>query len=136
MTRRAAFKRIELHLARSKEFPSGSAHYGYELVAPLNAMGHIDPELWKRTRCNTGSAASGGGGERRGRPRAVTRKVDSGGSAPPLSFGSCGLLRHRILIPVARYPMACEVARLEDSPCQGQREQCEGRDDSRQDQYV
>jgi hypothetical protein len=50
MTLPAAFKRIELHLARSKEFPSGSAHHGYELVAPLDANGHIDPELWKTHR--------------------------------------------------------------------------------------
>src|SRR5215471_3164525 len=47
MTLPAAFKRIELHLARSKEFPSGSADHGYELVAPLDANGHIDVELWK-----------------------------------------------------------------------------------------
>ena len=42
-----AFKRIRLHLARSKEFPSGSSHHGYEFVAPLDAKGHIDVALWK-----------------------------------------------------------------------------------------
>jgi hypothetical protein len=47
MTLPTAFKRIELHLARSREFPSGSAHHGYELVAPLDATGHIDSEIWK-----------------------------------------------------------------------------------------
>lgn len=47
MTLPTAFKRIELHLARSKEFPSGSAHHGYELMAPLDATGHIDSEIWK-----------------------------------------------------------------------------------------
>ena len=41
------FKRIRLHLARSKEFPSGSSHHGYEFVAPLDANGHIDVALWK-----------------------------------------------------------------------------------------
>lgn len=43
-------KRIRLNLARSKEFPSGSARHGYEFVAPLDAKGHIDPELWRKQR--------------------------------------------------------------------------------------
>jgi hypothetical protein len=47
-----AFKRIRLHLARSKEFPSGSSQHGYELVAPLTAEGHIDSELWRTHRDN------------------------------------------------------------------------------------
>jgi hypothetical protein len=48
-----AFKRIRLRLARSKEFPTGSARHGYELVAPLDAKGYIDVRLWKahRDRC-------------------------------------------------------------------------------------
>jgi hypothetical protein len=33
-------KRIRLHLARAKEFPSGSASHGYEFVAPLDSKGH------------------------------------------------------------------------------------------------
>jgi len=41
------FKRIRLHLARSKEFPSGSSRHGYEFVAPLDANGHIDVAQWK-----------------------------------------------------------------------------------------
>ena len=41
------FKRIRLHLARSKEFPSGSSRHGYEFVVPLDANGHIDATLWK-----------------------------------------------------------------------------------------
>jgi hypothetical protein len=46
-------KRIRLNLARSKQFPSGSVRHGYELVAPLDAVGHIDPQLWHqyRDRC-------------------------------------------------------------------------------------
>lgn len=44
------FKRIRLELARSKEFPSGSAQHGYEFVAPLDAKGHIDSELWRLHR--------------------------------------------------------------------------------------
>jgi hypothetical protein len=43
-------KRIRLNLARSKEFPSGSARHGYEFVAPLDADGHIDVELWRKHR--------------------------------------------------------------------------------------
>src|SRR5574340_702539 len=44
------FKRIRLHLARSREFPSGSSRHGYELVAPLDAKGHIDAQLWNQHR--------------------------------------------------------------------------------------
>src|SRR5688572_12012268 len=38
-----ALQRIRLHLARSKDFPDGSARHGYEFVAPLGEDGHIDP---------------------------------------------------------------------------------------------
>lgn len=44
------FKRIRLDLARSKEFPVGSARHGYEFVVPLDAKGHIDTALWKEHR--------------------------------------------------------------------------------------
>ena len=47
-----ALKRIRLELARSKEFPSGSARHGYEFVAPLDENGHIDPQLWQQYRDN------------------------------------------------------------------------------------
>jgi hypothetical protein len=47
-------KRIRLNLARSKEFPAGSAKHGYEFVAPLDANGHIDPELWRKYRSHCG----------------------------------------------------------------------------------
>ena len=43
-------KRIRLNLARSKDFPSGSSRHGYEFVAPLDANGHIDPNLWHKHR--------------------------------------------------------------------------------------
>jgi hypothetical protein len=46
------FKRIRLNLARSKEFPQGSARHGYEFVAPLDANSHIDVEQWKRDRAH------------------------------------------------------------------------------------
>src|SRR5205807_6172948 len=47
-------KRIRLNLARSKEFPSGSDEHGYEFVAPLDADGHIDVELWRKYREHCG----------------------------------------------------------------------------------
>src|SRR5947208_13482814 len=47
-------KRIRLNLARSKEFPSGSTRHGYEVVAPLDAAGHIDPVLWQQHSKNCG----------------------------------------------------------------------------------
>ncbi len=43
-------KRIRLDLARSKEFPAGSARHGYEFVAPLDESGHIDADLWGKHR--------------------------------------------------------------------------------------
>ena len=54
MTLPHALKRIKLHLARSKDFPSGSASHGYEFVAPLDAKGHIDPQLWQKYREHCG----------------------------------------------------------------------------------
>lgn len=50
MTLPQAFKFIRLNLARSKEFPTGSSHHGYEFVAPLDAAGYIDVDLWKEHR--------------------------------------------------------------------------------------
>jgi hypothetical protein len=47
-------KRIRLNLARSKDFPAGSARHGYEFVAPLDPDGRIDPELWRKYRANCG----------------------------------------------------------------------------------
>jgi hypothetical protein len=47
-------KRIRLHLARSKAFPEGSSRHGYEFVAPIDANGHIDPELWRHHREHCG----------------------------------------------------------------------------------
>jgi hypothetical protein len=45
-----ALKRIRLNLARSKDFPNGSNRHGYEIVAPLDDTGHIDPVVWKNHR--------------------------------------------------------------------------------------
>ena len=43
-------KTIRLNLARTKEFPNGSARHGYEFIAPLDETGHIDAAAWKKNR--------------------------------------------------------------------------------------
>jgi hypothetical protein len=50
MTLPHQLKRIRLELARSKDFPTGSARHGYEFVAPLDSNGHIDLKLWQQHR--------------------------------------------------------------------------------------
>jgi hypothetical protein len=51
--RGSALSRIVLHLARNPGFPEGSRRHGYEIIAPLDPSGHLDPEAWKslRRRC-------------------------------------------------------------------------------------
>ncbi len=44
------FRRVLLHLARSKDFPDGSARHGYEIVAPLDVDGHLDVDAWRGHR--------------------------------------------------------------------------------------
>jgi hypothetical protein len=46
-------KCIRLNLARSKEFPQGSARHGYEFAGPLDDKNHIDVKFWQanRERC-------------------------------------------------------------------------------------
>jgi|HigsolmetaAR203D_1030402.scaffolds.fasta_scaffold01988_1 hypothetical protein len=46
----AGFKRITLQLARSREFPQGSARHGYEIIAPLDADNRLDVETWRKHR--------------------------------------------------------------------------------------
>lgn len=41
---------ITLHLARTKDYPEGSARHGYEITAPLDAEGHIDADAWQEQR--------------------------------------------------------------------------------------
>ena len=53
------FKRIQLHPARSKQFPSGSSLHGYQLIAPLDKNGHIDARLGRSIRSFAMFAASG-----------------------------------------------------------------------------
>jgi hypothetical protein len=47
-----SFKKIVLHLARSKEHPEGSSRHGYEFVVPLAEDGRIDPQAWQEYRDN------------------------------------------------------------------------------------
>jgi hypothetical protein len=42
-----ALKNIRLELARTKDYPQGSAAHGYEFVAPLDDDGHLDMTEWK-----------------------------------------------------------------------------------------
>ncbi|WP_428699691.1 hypothetical protein [Stappia sp.] len=50
MTTHSGLKKIRLNLARTREFPNGSARHGYEFIAPLDADDHIDAGGWKKHR--------------------------------------------------------------------------------------
>ena len=41
---------IRLELARDPDHPQGSSNYGYEFLAPLDELGHIDLALWRENR--------------------------------------------------------------------------------------
>jgi hypothetical protein len=41
---------ITLNLAREPGFPEGSADCGYDIVAPLDPAGHLDPEGWHQAK--------------------------------------------------------------------------------------
>jgi hypothetical protein len=43
-------QRITLNLARTKGHPDGSARIGYELLAPLDGNGRLNPQAWKTRR--------------------------------------------------------------------------------------
>ncbi|MGQ0741496.1 MAG: hypothetical protein ACT4OG_04270 [Alphaproteobacteria bacterium] len=38
--------RVRLELARTPDFPQGSASHGYEFIAPVDDSGHIDAGEW------------------------------------------------------------------------------------------
>lgn len=38
---------IRLELARTQEFPEGSADHGYQLRVPLDLKWHLDEQLWR-----------------------------------------------------------------------------------------
>jgi len=43
----AKLSKVRMTLARTAEFPEGSARHGYDFVAPLDAAGRIDPAAWR-----------------------------------------------------------------------------------------
>ena len=43
-------QRITLNLARTRDFPDGSARHGYEIVAPIDAAGRLDADEWRKER--------------------------------------------------------------------------------------
>lgn len=45
-----SLKRIWLELARTPQYPKGSARHGYELVAPLDEQGHLAADEWRTAR--------------------------------------------------------------------------------------
>ncbi len=50
MAKAHELRSIRLNLARNHEFPEGSAHHGYLIVAPLDNDGHLDAVAWKQHR--------------------------------------------------------------------------------------
>jgi hypothetical protein len=46
----ANLRTIRLELARTAEYPEGSAQCGYEFVAPLDAEGHLHLESFKKQK--------------------------------------------------------------------------------------
>lgn len=50
ISNRSPLKRIRLELARSEEFPGGSARHGYEFVAPLDGDARLDADAWRKHR--------------------------------------------------------------------------------------
>jgi hypothetical protein len=56
-------RHITLHLARNPEFPEGSAERGYDIVAPLDESGHLDPGEWRalKAQCRVRRFWSGEG---------------------------------------------------------------------------
>jgi len=57
----ANLSHIRLELARTTEFPEGSAQHGYEFVAPLTGDGHIDAGAWRDSKEHCGVRRFWGG---------------------------------------------------------------------------
>lgn len=45
-----SLSRVRLELARTPETPAGAPDCGYELVAPLDLDGHLNPDAWRSRR--------------------------------------------------------------------------------------
>ena len=50
----AILSRIRLELGRTSMFPRGSSLHGYELIAPLDAQGRVDPDAWRHLKQHCG----------------------------------------------------------------------------------
>ncbi len=48
MAHHSTLSRIHLELARTPDFPEGSAQHGYEFIAPLTEQGHVDADAWRQ----------------------------------------------------------------------------------------
>jgi hypothetical protein len=46
----STLSKVTLHLARTKEYPDGSARHGYDFIAPLDADGRIDLQSWRNRK--------------------------------------------------------------------------------------
>jgi hypothetical protein len=83
-------QQITLHLARSAEFPEGSADRGYDIVAPLNELGHLDEDGWRtlRSQCRVRRFWSGEDDRHgmlvhhAGGTKGATWKIDYDGNGP------------------------------------------------------
>jgi hypothetical protein len=82
----AVLHQITLHLARSKEFPNGSANDGYDIVAPLDGDGHLDAAGWKTLRDRCEVVRFVGTEERRG--KLVHKHGGAGGATWAIDYDS------------------------------------------------
>ncbi len=46
----SGLSRIRLELARAEGFPDGTSAIGYDLVAPVDADGKLDPAAWAKAK--------------------------------------------------------------------------------------
>ena len=67
MSHGVSLQHIHLELARTAEFPDGSAAHGYDLVAPLADDGRIDLAGWHEAKALCHVTRFWGGDEVRGR---------------------------------------------------------------------
>ncbi|MDR6288184.1 hypothetical protein E9232_000683 [Inquilinus ginsengisoli] len=45
-----SLSRVRMELARTPEAPAGAPDCGYELIAPLDPDGHLNPDAWRAQR--------------------------------------------------------------------------------------
>ncbi len=64
---------VHLELGRTREAPLGDPRHGYEFVAPLDAHGHLDSQLWASQKDKCTVRRFRPGEERKGLLRHVGR---------------------------------------------------------------